>query len=195
MECPYCRTALAGGTAACPGCGLTADGVSALLGPVPVFEQPVGDRAAVLSPRGKRQLADRIEKIEHLFPQIRVRFVIGHFGVEHPLSLHTFWLFNSGQFCGAAEKAGHNRLILLVLDPEAQRAALTAGYGLEPFLGGPSLDELLEKPRKLWQARSWQEGLRVLADELELRLKDIARSLEDAFGIVSRAEHRPGGGF
>ncbi|GAA5483446.1 TPM domain-containing protein [Haloferula sargassicola] len=195
MDCPYCHGFLPSGADTCPTCQLSADRVSALLGPVPAFEQPVGDRTGHFQSKTKKQLADRIGEIEHHFPQIRIRVVMGRFGAEHPLSLHAFWLFNSGQFCGAAERLGHNRMILVVIDPEHLRAAIAPGYGLEPFFSHENLDAILELARPSWRGGLWAAGIRAVLDGLEKELTSIARNIEEAFGIVSHTEHRPGGTF
>ncbi|MBB5352224.1 putative membrane protein YgcG [Haloferula luteola] len=190
MECPYCHRPVPDGAETCPSCQLSYERLSSVLGPVPVLEQPVGDTTGELTPRNRKALAARIEGIERRFPQVRVRIVLRYFAEEHPLTLSAFWLFNSGQFCRAAESDGDNRTLLLILDPQSQRAALAPGYGLEVFFGPRTLDTALAAGKAAWSAGKWQQGCLAILDQLEQQLATIARQIEAGFGILPTEEAR-----
>lgn len=195
MECPYCRTTLGGGENTCPACQLNAERTSALLGPVPIFQQPVGDRGDILGGRAKRQLKRRIDDIERRFPQIRLRIATAPLASEHPLALHAFWLFNSGQFGAGADRNANNRTVLIVIDTTGLRAAIAPGYGLEPFLGTDFLDRLLLQAQPSFSKGAWAEGLLAILSSLNDELVSIARNIDEAFGISTRSDARPTGSF
>jgi hypothetical protein len=159
MRCPYCRTRLAETAPECPSCHLTLDRASAILGPVPRIAPGVADLAGVLAKGDAKRIGKAAARLMWNFPQVTLHVLLHEFPGEHPFDLHVFWLFNCGGLSSTAQKGGENRSLLLAIDPVAGRAALMAGYGLEPFLGDDALDHLLELSEPAWQAGEWARGI------------------------------------
>ncbi|BCX50246.1 methanol dehydrogenase [Haloferula helveola] len=186
MLCPYCRGPLRENSPECPACRLNLERAAKLLGPLPRIDPAVSDDTDALLPAEKKSLRKRIDKIEYRFPQVRVQVVFRHFPDEHPLSLHTFWLFNLVGFGSETEKGSENRAVLLVIDPVRHDASLMVGYGLEPFLSDEELDDVLGMAESAWQSKDWAGGVDVIFDALEALLERGAKRVAFAFGLSPR---------
>lgn len=186
MRCPYCDAALEETSPECPGCRLDLRRAAQLLGPVPRIEPEVCDSSGALTPAESKRLRRQVDEIARRFPQVRVQLVFRHFTDGHPIRLHAFWMFNLGAFATETEKLGGNRRILLLVDPVAANAALTLGYGLEPFIADDELDDLLEMAEDRWRNKEWHAGAMTLLDGLDSLLERAALRTADALGRSAR---------
>ncbi len=183
MVCPYCRTVLRETSPACPACRLTLARAAALLGPVPRLHAGVSDSTRLLGRRRLRRVDDALDRLRRRFPQVRPHVVLREFQKVHPFELQVFWLFNCAGFFAAGQAGGHNRGILLAIDPPNGRAALTFGYGLEPFVDPADTDRLLELATPAWRGGNYTAGILTVLAGLEALLAGIAASLPATAGI------------
>jgi uncharacterized membrane protein YgcG len=64
--------------------------------------------------------------------------------------------------------------MLLVVNTSAGAAALTVGYGLEPFVTEDDLESALAAGRAGWMDGDIATGIRACVDKLQERLREIA---------------------
>jgi hypothetical protein len=181
MHCPYCATPLEEFSPECPGCRLDLRRAARLLGPVPRMTEGVTDSTDALNAGEIKRLRRRLDEISRRFPQVRPHIVFRHFADDQPISLYAFWLLNIGPFSTATEKHGDNHHILLLVDPLSGGAAITPGYGLEPFLSDEELEGLLVMAEDAWREKRWLVGAMTLFDGLEALLEQAARRTAEAF--------------
>ncbi len=183
MRCPYCHSPLTETAQECPGCRLNLSRAAALLGPVPRLESGISDHVRTLSDKSRARLQKRIKAIEQRFPQITLQIICHCFPLEHPFPLYLFWIFNMGGIASASQKAGDNHTILLALDPVSGNSGIMVGYGLEPFLGEPALDHLLEVAEPAWIDQSWAEGIGIVLDGLDQLLESAIKEIGNTFDL------------
>lgn len=180
MVCPFCQTPLKADAAECPACRLTFPRTSALVGALPRLAPVVADTTGLFGSADQAKLKKEIAKIQRRFPQLVLQVVMHVFPVEHPFSMHVFWLFNAGNFAGDSHRGKDNHALLIALDPTRGEAAIMPGYGLEPFLKPETLDHLLELAGPAWQGGRWADGIFRVLDGLERLLESVAIPEETA---------------
>lgn len=174
MRCPYCQTPQQAAASECPACRLTFPRTSALVGAVPRLAPMVADTTRSLKPNEQHKLKQQISGIQRRFPQLVLQVVVHEFPVEHPFSMHVFWLFNAANFAGDSRRGKDNHALLLALDPVRGEAAIMPGYGLEPFLQREALDHLLELAGPAWETGNWAVGLSRVLDGFDKLLESVA---------------------
>jgi uncharacterized membrane protein YgcG len=184
MHCPYCRTPLTETTAECPACKLTLARANALLGPVPRLLPGLTDSSRVLRRRAAERVRRALEAFSRRFPQLTAHVVLRDFLPQYPIELQAFWLFNSAGLSKEEDRLGENRTILLVIDPPQGLAALTVGYGLEPFVRDEALDHLLELAEPAWRGGYFGDGILTVLQGLEALLADACESLPATAGLA-----------
>lgn len=180
MHCPFCQTPLKTDAAECPACQLTFPRISTLVGALPRLAPVVADTTRLLGAADQAKLKKKIAKIQRRFPQLVLQVVMHAFPAEHPFSMHVFWLFNAANFAGDSKRGKNNHALLIALDPARGEAAITPGYGLEPFLKTETLDHLLELAGPAWEGRRWADGISRVLDGLDQLLESIALPEEAA---------------
>ena len=174
MQCPYCQTPQQAAATECPACRLTYPRTSALVGALPRLTPVVADTTRSIGPPEQHKLKQQIAAMQRRFPQLVLQVVVHEFPLEHPFSMHVFWLFNAGNFAGESRRGKDNHALLLALDPTRGEAAIMPGYGLEVFLRKEALDHLLELAGPAWQARKWADGIARVLDGFDKLLESIA---------------------
>jgi uncharacterized membrane protein YgcG len=174
MRCPYCQGLLQASAPDCPACRLSFQRVSALLGAVPRITPLVADTTGTLRSSDHKRIQRGLERLQKRFPQLVPQVVMHRFPVEHPFSMHAFWLFNAADFAGASRRGRENHALMLAIDPYRGEAAIVPGYGLEPFLTTESLDRLLDPAGPAWQDLRWTDGVLRVLEGLDLLLESIA---------------------
>ena len=134
----------------------------------------VADTTGLLTTGDHTKLKKRIAAIQLQFPQLILQVVVHAFPVEHPFSMHVFWLFNAGNFAGDGRRGKDNHSLLIALDPVRGEAAIIPGYGLESFLKTEPLDHLLELAGPAWQTCRWTEGILGVLDGLTRLIESAA---------------------
>ncbi len=148
---------------------------------------PVADLAGVLSRRDIRLIARAARLFGERFPQIHIHTVTCHIRSPYPVSLYAIWALNRGGLCRGADAAGNSRDILLALNPDTRTAALTLGYGLEPFVGVHHLENAVAAGRKELASGHFAKAIRPIFDALAEALCDISKGLNRTFGIDTDA--------
>ncbi len=113
--------------------------------------------------------------MQRRFPELSMQVVMHEFPLEHPFSMHVFWLFNAAAFDVHGARGKDNHALLLVIDPARGEAAIIPGYGLEPFLNHEALDHLLELAGPAWEHGLWANGILRVLDGLDQWLETIAK--------------------
>ncbi|MDB6118788.1 MAG: Psb32 and founding protein of phosphatase [Verrucomicrobiaceae bacterium] len=181
MRCPACQQETFETADLCSQCGFSLPALEKLMGFAPNLKPDVTDMAGELSKKELNMVRKGIARLEHRFPQVRCAVVISSTPPNITLPLHAFWLFNKGGLTSALERGGANRLVLLVLDPEAEKLACMIGYGLEPFVSEGRL--LASMQAALASLASGEIGAGIVAcmDHLGTHLAEVAESLHKAF--------------
>lgn len=134
----------------------------------------VADTTGQLKGAAIGRLRKEIVRIQRRYPQLVVQIVLHTFPVEHPFTMHAFWLFNSGAFSGEAKRGGNNHSILILVDPGRCESAIVPGYGLEPLMRSEVIEHLLEMAGPAFESRKWETGLQIILDGLEGLLETIS---------------------
>ncbi len=134
----------------------------------------VADTTGLLKKGIAGKIGKVIQKIQRRFPQLVIQVVMHRFPVEHPFSMHAFWLFNAGAFAGEAKRGKDNHALLILIDPYRQESSIIPGYGLEPLLKQEALDHLLEMSGPAFQSSKWQLGLELVLEGLEQLLESVS---------------------
>lgn len=183
LECPYCHHTLTESSASCPQCQLEFQAAKAVMGPVPrLSSEGVTDLADCLSRGDLRRLVRMVGAFRDRFPQCHLAVVFRSFSSDFPLGAQLFWLFNAGGLSSENEKGGRNRNILIGIDPKAENAGLTMGYGLEPFLNQTALDHILALAGPYLQVHAYLEAARELIKGLIRLLEGVCRELGELVG-------------
>ena len=143
-------------------------------GAVPRHDAHVTDVTERLPEKELEKLRARVALFERKFPQTFLSvFIIGlPEGVE--VGEYAFWLANRALFSALETVGEENFDILLVVNTTAGAAALTVGYGLEPFVTEDDLEAALEAGRASWMGGDIAAGIRACVDKLQERLRRIA---------------------
>ncbi len=183
MHCPYCQKPVLEASVQCADCGLELGKLDGVLGIPPVIAAGLTDPAQVLEGKASRQVKRALQKFAMRFPQVRVAVVIKTAPVVVPLRTWAWWLFNRGHFSAALDQGFMNRDVLLVLDPARHQAALTIGYGLEPFVGTRDLAGALAAGETALQAGDWAGACEQILVALDQALAVIVGRMPRTYGV------------
>jgi hypothetical protein len=183
MTCPYCQQSLTEDSVQCVGCGLDLGRLDGVLGIPPVIAGGLTDVAELLSRAGARQVRRALAHFEERFPQVRVAVLLQSGPGVVPLRTWAWWLFNRGNFSAALDKGFVNRDVMLVVDPDRGQAALTIGYGLEPFVGQRDLAAALEAGQASLVAGEWAEACCQMLVALDGGLRVIVGRMSQTYGV------------
>ncbi len=183
MHCPYCQHTLTEDAAQCAACGLSLDRLDGVLGLPPMLRAGVTDFDEVLSAAETRRVTRALRQFRERFPQTQLAVLFGTAPATVPLRTWVWWLFNRSQFSLALDKGFVNRDILLVIDPTRRQAALTIGYGLEPFVGKRDLTDALAAGRVALEAGEWAEACREILIALDHSLRQIIGRMPLTYGV------------
>ncbi len=183
MRCPACQSPVFENDPACRQCGFTLEAADRAYGVPPALHKPVTDPRRVLSGLARRRVMRKVTQIEHLYPQVEVAVLLLDVPRQTPMSAYAFWLFNRGQLSSAVEKGGENRLIMLLIDVESDKAAAMTGYGLEPFLQERQLQMCVTRFSQLAARGGLAEAIEGFLRELDVQLRSVIVQLPRQFGL------------
>lgn len=187
IDCPFCRAPLAESTSACPHCHLDLDRARKVMGPLPpIAANGITDLSETLQGSDEKAIRAASATFSRRFPQCTLFFVLNRFPPQFPLSMHLFWLFNAGELSDETHKRGHNRDILIGLDPEQQCAGLIVGYGLEPFLPQTALERVLECATPQLQRGQFCAALTTIISQLSQLMEGICTELPTMLGLEKK---------
>ncbi len=183
MTCPYCESPAYEDAPECQRCGITMDKADQYFGTAPPLQPGVNDTSKALSARDQKRVSIALNNLEGHFPQLGFTIVYLPLALTFSAQAYAFWLFNHRALGGAAAMGGANRHILILVDTAGQRAAITVGYGLEPFLGKHALLECLWSAIPAYHDKRYAQGTLLLLEALGKRIKAICEELPRAFGL------------
>lgn len=151
----------------------------------PALHKPVTDPRRTLSGFARRRVLRKVAQLEHRYPQLELAVLLLDVPKQTPMSAYAFWLFNRGQLSSAVEKGGENRLVMLLIDLESERAAAMTGYGLEPFLHQRQLEMCVTRFTQLATRGGLAEAIDGFLSELEVQLRTVVLQLPRQFGLAA----------
>lgn len=149
----------------------------------PSLQGPVADVPGVLGTFASRRVAHVIADVERRFPQLAIATVLMEVPTQAPLVPYAFWIFNRGQLSSAVEKGGENRLVMLLIDTNTDRAIAMVGYGLEPFIQEMHLQSCLQAALQPLQRGRHAQAIESFARELDRQLCELCRQVPRQFGL------------
>lgn len=177
LSCPFCQGELTEQTPQCPGCDLSLERATKILGPVPLLNQGLTDLVSALSMKEAKNLTKEIQRFQRKFAATQIHIIIRQFQEDCNLATHLFWLFNSAGLSPQEKRNGRNYDVLIGLDPIAGTLGLMVGYGLEPFLKKQDLNAAIESARPLLEEGKLASALKQTIQEIGTTLQ---RALEEA---------------
>ncbi|MGI8432779.1 MAG: hypothetical protein ACR2MW_10890 [Chthoniobacterales bacterium] len=170
VKCPSCRRALEEPAARCPHCRLTLHKLDLRFGVAPRHRGLFADFGEELPQNRHRRVNELLELFGKKFPQSIFSIYLMEMPAGTTPNEYAFWLSNRARSNNAAAIGENNFDLLLVLDT-AGGAALTAGYGLENYVGEEDLSAALGAGREAWAARDWAGGIERCIAEMTKRLR------------------------
>lgn len=189
MRCPACQIEIIETTEACPQCNFSLPALERVMGFAPSLKPDVTDMADELTGKELKMVRKAVARFQKRFPQVRCAVVASATPEKVSLPLYVFWLFNKGGLSSMVERGGANRLVLIVLDPSAQKLACMIGYGLEPFISEGRLAACLQAALPFLASDEPGAGLCACIQQLEIHLAEVAESLNQTFGLGDEYEH------
>jgi uncharacterized membrane protein YgcG len=187
VRCPACRTPAIENDAACRQCGFSLEAADRTFGIAPSLQGPIADVAGVLGSFAIRRAAHVIAQTERTFPQLAIAVVLLDVPQQAPLVPYAFWLFNRGQLSSAVEKGGDNRLVMLLIDTNTDRAIAMVGYGLEPFVQEVHLQSCLQAALQPLQRGRHAQAIESFTRELERQLRESCLLVSKQFGLTQES--------
>jgi len=188
VRCPACRAPAIETDAACRQCGFSLELADRTFGIAPALQRPIADITGTLGTFAQRRAAQVIAEVERRFPQLSIAVVLMEVPAQAPLVPYAFWLFNRGSLSSAVEKAGENRLVMLLIDTSSDRAIAMVGYGLEPFMQEVHLQSCLQAAEQPLRRRRFAQAIESFARELDRQLVELCRLVPRQFGLVPEAQ-------
>lgn len=184
VRCPACRTPAIENDAACRQCGFSLEVADRSFGIAPALQGPIADIAGVMGAFTQKRAARVIAQVERQFPQLAIAAVLMDVPQQAPLVPYAFWLFNRGQLSSAVEKGGENRLVMLLIDTNTDRAIAMVGYGLEPFIQEVPLQSCLQAALQPLQRGRYAQAIESFARELGRQLFELCQLVPKQFGLT-----------
>lgn len=157
-------------------------------GIAPALQRPIADVAGVMGSFAQKRSAHVITQVERQFPQLAIAAVLADVPQQAPLVPYAFWIFNRGQLSSAVEKGGENRLVMLLIDTNADRAIAMVGYGLEPFIQEVHLQSCLQAAQQPLQRGRHAQAVESFARELGRQLQELCRLVPKQFGLAQETQ-------
>ncbi len=179
-RCPACRTESAVATARCPQCKLTLRSLDPKFGAVPRHSRYLTDRDEKLSGNEGEQLRKRLRLFHQKFPQSLLSVFVRDLPPGTAVSEYAFWLANRARFGSDEGKLEENFNVLLLVDSANRAAALSIGYGLEPYVTEEELQSVLAAATDSLRDGSFAEGIRAVIDAMTERLRENVKRVERA---------------
>ena len=188
MRCPACRAPAIETDAACQQCGFSLELADRTFGIPPTLQGPIDDTTGSLGLFAHRRAVHAITEVERRFPQLSIAAVLLEVPPEAPLVPYAFWLFNRSSLSSAVSKGGENRLVMLLIDTNSDRAIAMIGYGLEPLMQEMHLQSCLQAAYQPLQRRRFGQAIESFARELDRQMVTLCRLVPKQFGLVPEAQ-------
>ena len=127
----------------CPECKLSLQRLDLKFGMVPRHSRYLSDRSGRLTVPQMDALREALRLFEKKFPQSLFSVLVTELTQGYSVSEYAFWMANRARFSSLEKTRGDNFDLLLVIDVASNAAALTTGYGLEPYVTEEDLEDAL----------------------------------------------------
>jgi uncharacterized membrane protein YgcG len=183
MNCPHCQAVLTEEVRSCPECQFNYERLGGVFGQMPTLKGVLSDIPRVLSMREAAKVRGAIKQFARQFPQLDFNVLLTAVPSAEPLAKYAFWVFNGAGLCSRLHKGGLNFHLLLVIDTEHDRANLSVGYGLEPFVSEEDLVSVLAVASEQLGEKAFGEAiLGILAKATEI-LHTRAEAVPQVYGL------------
>lgn len=154
------------------------------MGPIPLLSDTgLTDLTFTLVPADNKAISRSLKAFQRRFPQCHLHIVVNRFVDTFPPSCLLFWLFNSAGLSGVECRRGHNRDVLIGIDPAACWTGLIIGYGLEPFLGQEALDQILDHSVPRLEAGHTGAAIIGMISRLGELMEGVCRDIPATLGL------------
>lgn len=175
MKCPRCVQNVTPAAVSCPHCGYALGAACELYGSGSVVVERLMDVEGALEPGMREGVLEAIAEFDQRFPQLFLLVYIGPLPPPASPRQFAFWLLNHAAVADADAFHPNERGLLLVVDPKAGTAVLTAGYFLEPLVGQDELDRLLRSAGRDFARADYRSAIQALTSGLTPVLQSRAR--------------------
>jgi uncharacterized membrane protein YgcG len=141
---------------------------------VPRHSRYLSDRSGKLALGEMESLREALRLFEKKFPQILFSVLVTELPAGSSVSEYAFWLANRARFSSVEKIEADNFDLLLVLDLASQTAALTAGYGLEPYVTEEDLEAGLQALAGPMKNGELAAGIQACLQAMTAKLRDCS---------------------
>lgn len=138
------------------------------------------DVEGALEVEARAGVLEAIAEFDQRFPQLFLLVYVGPLPPPASPRQFAFWLLNHAAVADADAFHPNERGLLLVVDPKAGTAVLTAGYFLEPLVRQEELDRLLRAAGRDFAKADYRGAVRTLTAGLtpllQLRVREARRN-------------------
>ena len=180
MKCPSCANALEKPVERCPHCKLSLQRLDMKFGLVPAHSRFLTDRTGKLPLDEMNDLRAALRLFHKKFPESLFSILVTELPPGTSVSEYAFWLGNRAKFSSVETKGNDNFHILMVVDLEGKAAALTVGYGLEPYVPEQDLQTVLNDFADGMRDSGLAAGLHAAIDSLMRRLRELSARAREA---------------
>lgn len=183
MRCPACRSPVFENDAACQHCGFSLELADRTFGIAPGLHRPISDTAGLLGAFAEKRAVRVMAQVERRFPQLEIAAVLLEVPAQVPLAAYAFWIFNRSQLSSPVQKGGENRMVMLLIDTNTDRAISMVGYGLEPFIQESHLQCCLQAAMLPLKHGQHAQAIEAFARELDRQFQELCRLVPKQFGL------------
>lgn len=174
MKCPSCAAHFSAPVKSCPECKFSLQRLDLKFGLVPRHSRYLSDRSGRLPIPDMEAIRKELRLFEKKFPQILLSVLVTELPAGTRVNEYAFWMANRARFSSVEKKENENFDMLLVLDVVAKEAALTTGYGLEPYVSEEVLRSALEAMGGPLRKGDLPGGIHACLQALTARLRDCS---------------------
>ncbi|MDQ6913164.1 MAG: TPM domain-containing protein [Verrucomicrobiota bacterium] len=149
-------------------------------GLVPAHSRFLTDRSGTLALEDMEQLRAMLRLFQKKFPQTLFSILITELESGMSVAEYAFWLANRAKFGGVDKALADNFNLLLLIDLAGNTAALTVGYGLEPYIQESDLQDVLDELARAMRSHDLAAGLRACIEFLTQRLRVLSAKAHSA---------------
>ena len=144
-------------------------------GLVPAHSRFLSDRSGTMELADMHRLRDELRLFHRKFPQSLLSVLVTELEPGTSVSEYAFWIANRARFTSMDKKRGENFNLLLLIDLTNGAAALTSGYGLEPYVPEETLAAALDEFLKAYRASGLAAAISACVESLVRQLRERAK--------------------
>lgn len=179
MKCPRCSAIVGHRSPTCHGCGFSLAELTSLYGNRCVQMDRLHDDAHCLLKRDRDQVLATMDQFETRFPQLFFCAYISSLPANTSLSELGFWLLNYAAVRSVDIDRPNENALLLVVDLNAKRAAVSMGYYVEQLLDPESVERALNVARPWFMTAEYGTAIVAVLRQLGKALSRRSRELRN----------------